>query len=128
MASIAQGQSLFEIDGELDLRLDEIEEEIESRARASAELMERFQQFSEAHSEKADRTLPPHDGSAHPVLPERSVSVMNVRRWSSIRCTTGPCWNRRRGHWTRPRPGRLAVAGVLRATAASSRSQTQESR
>jgi hypothetical protein len=55
MASIAQEYSLFEIDRELDALIDEIEEEIESRGEASAELMERFQQFCEAHSEKADR-------------------------------------------------------------------------
>jgi hypothetical protein len=55
MASIAQENSLLEIDRELDTLLDEIEEEIEGRGEASAELMERFQQFCEAHSEKADR-------------------------------------------------------------------------
>lgn len=55
MASIAQENSLFEIDRELDTLLDEIEEEVESRGEAPAELMERFQQFCEAHSEKADR-------------------------------------------------------------------------
>jgi hypothetical protein len=55
MPSIAQENSLFEIDRELDALLDEIEEEIESRGEASAELVDRFQQFCEAHSEKADR-------------------------------------------------------------------------
>ena len=55
MASIAQEHSLFEIDSELDALLDEIEEEIECRGEASAELVERFQQFCEAHGEKADR-------------------------------------------------------------------------
>jgi hypothetical protein len=55
MASIAQEYSLFEIDRELDTLLDEIEEEIESRGEASAELVDRFQQFCEAHGEKADR-------------------------------------------------------------------------
>lgn len=55
MSSLAQGHSLFEIDRELDVLLDEIEEEIENRGEASAELVERFQQFCEAHSEKADR-------------------------------------------------------------------------
>lgn len=55
MASIAQEHSLFEIDRELDMLLDEIEEEIENRGEASAELLERFQQFCEAHNEKADR-------------------------------------------------------------------------
>ena len=55
MASIAQEHSLFEIDRELDALFDEIEEEIESRGEASAELMEQFQQFCDAHGEKADR-------------------------------------------------------------------------
>ncbi|MGA7524547.1 MAG: siphovirus Gp157 family protein [Acidobacteriaceae bacterium] len=55
MASIAQENSLFEIDRELDALLDEIEEEVENRGEASAELLDRFQQFCEAHSEKADR-------------------------------------------------------------------------
>ena len=55
MASISQEYSLFEIDRELDMLLDEIEEEIENRGEASAELVDRFQQFCEAHAEKADR-------------------------------------------------------------------------
>src|SRR6201998_4403322 len=55
MASIAQEYSLFEIDRELDTLLDEIEEEIENRGEASAELLEQFNHFCEAHSEKADR-------------------------------------------------------------------------
>jgi hypothetical protein len=55
VSSIAQEYSLFEIDLELDTLLDEIEEEIESRGEASAELVERFQQYCEAHVEKADR-------------------------------------------------------------------------
>ena len=55
VASIAQEHSLFEIDRELDALLDEIEEEIENRGEASSELLERFQQFCQAHSEKADR-------------------------------------------------------------------------
>jgi Siphovirus Gp157 len=55
MASLAQEYSLFEIDRELDILLDEIEEEIENRGEASAELIGRFQQFFEAHGEKADR-------------------------------------------------------------------------
>lgn len=55
MASIAQEYSLFEIDCDLDLLLDQIEEEIENRGEASAELIGRFQQFCEAHGEKADR-------------------------------------------------------------------------
>jgi hypothetical protein len=55
MSSLAQDHSLFEIDRELDILLDEIEEEIESRGEASAEMVERFQQFCQAHGEKADR-------------------------------------------------------------------------
>jgi len=55
VSSIAQEHSLFEIDRELDALLDEIEEEIENRGEASAELVDRFQQFCEAHGEKADR-------------------------------------------------------------------------
>jgi hypothetical protein len=55
MSSLAQDHSLFEIDRELDTLLEEIEEEIENRGEASAELLERFQQFCEAQSEKADR-------------------------------------------------------------------------
>ena len=54
VASIAQEYCLFEIDRELDGLLDEIEEEIENRGEASAELLDRFQQFYEAHNEKAD--------------------------------------------------------------------------
>jgi hypothetical protein len=55
VSSIAQEYSLFEIDRELDALLDEIEEEIENRGETSAELLEQFQQFCEAHGEKADR-------------------------------------------------------------------------
>jgi len=55
VAAIAQEYSLFEIDRELDILLDEIEEEIESRGEASADVLDRFQQFCEAHGEKADR-------------------------------------------------------------------------
>ena len=55
MASIAQEHSLFDIDRELDILLDDIEEEIENRGEASAELVDPFQQFCEAHGEKADR-------------------------------------------------------------------------
>jgi len=55
VSSIAQEHSLFEIDRELDMLLDEIEDEIEIRGDVTAELVDRFQQFCEAHSEKADR-------------------------------------------------------------------------
>ncbi len=55
MPTIAQEKSLFEIDQELDALLDEIQEEIENQGEAESDLMRRFQQFCEAHSEKVDR-------------------------------------------------------------------------
>ena len=55
MASIAESNSLFEIDTELDRLLDEIQEEVERSGEPSDELMARFQQFCDAHGEKVDR-------------------------------------------------------------------------
>lgn len=55
MASIAEANSLFEIDMELDALLEEIEEQVESEGQASEELVARFQQYCEAHGEKVDR-------------------------------------------------------------------------
>ncbi len=55
MASIAEANSLFEIDMELDGLLEEIEEQVESEGHASEDLVARFQQFCEAHGEKVDR-------------------------------------------------------------------------
>src|SRR5271166_5303010 len=55
MASIAESNSLFEIDTELDGLLDEIKEDVEHSGEPSNELMARFQQFSDAHGEKVDR-------------------------------------------------------------------------
>ena len=55
MASIAEANSLFEIDMELDGLLEEIQEQVESEGRASEDLVARFQQFCEAHGEKVDR-------------------------------------------------------------------------
>jgi hypothetical protein len=55
MAAIAETNSLFEIDVELDGLLEEIEEQVESEGQASEDLMARFQQFCEAHGEKVDR-------------------------------------------------------------------------
>jgi hypothetical protein len=55
MASIAEGKSLFEIDTELDLLLEEIQEQVECEGQASEELTARFQQFCAAHGEKVDR-------------------------------------------------------------------------
>src|ERR1700691_563464 len=55
MASLAEANSLFEIDMELDGLLEEIEEQVESEGQASEDLVGRFQQFCEAHGEKVDR-------------------------------------------------------------------------
>jgi len=55
MASIAEGKSLFEIDTELDLLLEEIQEQAECEGQVSEELTARFQQFCAAHGEKVDR-------------------------------------------------------------------------
>jgi Siphovirus Gp157 len=55
MASIAEANSLFEIDMELDGLLDEIEQQAESEGQASEGLLTRFRQFCEAHGEKVDR-------------------------------------------------------------------------
>ena len=55
MASIAEANSLFEIDMELDGLLEEIQEQVEAGGEASEDLVARFQRFCEAHSEKVDR-------------------------------------------------------------------------
>src|SRR5260370_17667073 len=57
MSTITQESSLFEIDQELDLLLDEIQEQsaTEGEEEIPAELMLRFQQFCDAHFEKVDR-------------------------------------------------------------------------
>jgi len=52
---MSDGSTLCEIDRELDSLLDQIEEEAEKTGSASPELLERFQQFCEAESEKVDR-------------------------------------------------------------------------
>jgi hypothetical protein len=55
MASIAEANSLFEIDMELDVLLEQIEEQVQSQGQPSEDLVARFQQFCEAHGEKVDR-------------------------------------------------------------------------
>jgi hypothetical protein len=45
MASIAESNSLFEIDAELDGLLEEIQEQVESQGEAPEEMVARFQQF-----------------------------------------------------------------------------------
>ena len=55
MASIAEANSLFEIDMELDALLEEIELQIEAEGEPSEELTARFQEFCEARGEKVDR-------------------------------------------------------------------------
>jgi hypothetical protein len=52
---MSESNTLFEIDRELDSLLDQIEEEAEETGTASPELLERFQQFCQAESEKVDR-------------------------------------------------------------------------
>ena len=55
MASIAEANSLFEIDVEIDGLLEEIEGQVESEGQAAEDLVARFHQFCEAHGEKVDR-------------------------------------------------------------------------
>jgi len=55
MASIAEANSLFEIDMELDGLLEEIEQQIEMDGDPSEQLVARFQEFCEARGEKVDR-------------------------------------------------------------------------
>jgi Siphovirus Gp157 len=55
MVSIAEENSLFEIDMELDGLLEEMEYQVESEGRASEDLVARFQSFCDAHGEKVDR-------------------------------------------------------------------------
>jgi hypothetical protein len=55
MASIAEANSLFEIDMELDALVEEIELQIETEGEPSEELVGRFQEFCEARGEKVDR-------------------------------------------------------------------------
>jgi hypothetical protein len=52
---MSEANTLFEIDRELDSLLDQIEEETEEEGTASPELLERFQQFCQAESDKVDR-------------------------------------------------------------------------
>jgi hypothetical protein len=52
---MTDGNTLFEIDRELDSMLDQIEEEAEENGTASPELLDRFRQFCEAECEKVDR-------------------------------------------------------------------------
>ncbi len=55
MASIAEANSLFEIDMELDGLLEQIQEQVESEGQVSEDLVAQFQQLCEAHGEKVDR-------------------------------------------------------------------------
>ena len=55
MSVIAESNTLFEIDAELDSILDEIEEQAAQGGEPAEELVARFQQFCEAHGEKVDR-------------------------------------------------------------------------
>jgi hypothetical protein len=55
MSIIADTNSLFEIDTELDGLLDEIEEQTAQGGEPAEEIVARFQQFCSAHGEKVDR-------------------------------------------------------------------------
>jgi hypothetical protein len=55
MAAIAETTSLFEIDAELDLLLDEIEEQVQTEGQPSEALVARFHQYCEARGDKIDR-------------------------------------------------------------------------
>jgi hypothetical protein len=55
MSTIAETNSLFEIDEELNGLLDEIEEQTAQGGEPTGELVSRFQQFCSAHDEKVDR-------------------------------------------------------------------------
>ncbi len=57
MTTLAQNHSLFDIDQELDLLLNEIQDQAEVNGTDSVapELIERFQQFCHVHTEKVDR-------------------------------------------------------------------------
>jgi len=55
MATIAETNSLFEIDAELGGLLDEIEEQTVQGGEPTEEIVARFQQFCSAHGEKVDR-------------------------------------------------------------------------
>lgn len=55
MATIAEANSLFEIDTELDLLVEAMEVEAEATGQPSEELVARFQQFCAAHGDKVDR-------------------------------------------------------------------------
>jgi hypothetical protein len=55
MSTIADTNSLFKIDTELDGLLDEIEEQTAQGGEPAEEIVARFQQFCSAHGEKVDR-------------------------------------------------------------------------
>ena len=55
MASIAEANSLFEIDMELDSLLEQIQKQVEAGGEPSEDLVARFYQFCDAHGEKVDR-------------------------------------------------------------------------
>ena len=55
MATIAETSSLFDIDSELDLLVEEMEAESEAAGQPSEELVARFHEFCAAHGDKVDR-------------------------------------------------------------------------
>jgi hypothetical protein len=55
MTLISQNCSLFEIDTELDVLLEQIEEQVETEGEPSEELLSRFREFCATHGEKVHR-------------------------------------------------------------------------
>jgi Siphovirus Gp157 len=55
MASVAEANSLFEIDVELCSLLEQIEDQVETDGQPSEDIVARFHQFCGAHGEKVDR-------------------------------------------------------------------------
>jgi hypothetical protein len=55
MAAIAETNSLFEIDAELDSLLEAIEEQVASEGQPPEDLVARFQKFCDALGNKVDR-------------------------------------------------------------------------
>jgi hypothetical protein len=73
---MSEANTLFEIDRELDSLLDQIEEEAEENGTASPELLERFQQFCQAESDKVDRIgrIPDVDGHPNQCRPPKQLT------------------------------------------------------
>ena len=82
MASIAEGNSLFEIDMELDGLLEEIQEQVESQGEASEDLGIPIPAIlrSAWREGRPDRPLRAHDGGPRTVLPKRGQRGLLTER------------------------------------------------